>query len=359
MPWTMRAQVADAFRAGDVLLAGDAAHRFPPTGGLGLNTGVQDAHNLAWKLAAVLDGWAAEELLGHLRRERRPVAHAQRCAEPDQLRGAGPLRCSPRRRPSRTPSAWRHGWREPGRAEQIAAAIERQRPHFDSLALQLGFSYDPGDEPIADVDALRAARRRRTAAAARVAGRRRRAALRSGAPRPRRVHRAARSTIARTRPDLPSGVPVTAVRLRRRRSGGAGVGGRGRPGRRGGGARAAGRAHPRASPPTPTSSPGSGTRSCVTWRRPGGGRDMDLGIAGRRALVCASSRGLGLACAEALAAEGVDVTINGRDPDRLAARRRGCAAPTPPSRSGRSRATSRRPRAAPRCWRRARSRTSW
>ena len=45
---------------------------------------------------------------------------------------------------------------------------------------------------------------------------------------------------------------------------------------------------------------------------------MDLGIAGRRALVCASSRGLGHACAEALAAEGVDVTINGRDPDRLA-----------------------------------------
>jgi 3-oxoacyl-[acyl-carrier protein] reductase len=45
---------------------------------------------------------------------------------------------------------------------------------------------------------------------------------------------------------------------------------------------------------------------------------MDLGIAGRRALVCASSRGLGRACAEALAAEGVDVTINGRDADRLA-----------------------------------------
>ena len=44
---------------------------------------------------------------------------------------------------------------------------------------------------------------------------------------------------------------------------------------------------------------------------------MDLGIAGRRALVCASSRGLGRACAEALAAEGVDLTINGRDADRL------------------------------------------
>jgi len=46
---------------------------------------------------------------------------------------------------------------------------------------------------------------------------------------------------------------------------------------------------------------------------------MDLGIAGRRALVCASSRGLGRACAEALAAEGVEVVLNGRDPDRLAA----------------------------------------
>ncbi len=52
--WRLSNQVASAYRSGRVLLAGDAAHAFPPTGGLGLNTGVQDAHNLAWKLAFVL-----------------------------------------------------------------------------------------------------------------------------------------------------------------------------------------------------------------------------------------------------------------------------------------------------------------
>jgi hypothetical protein len=59
-----------------VLLAGDAAHRFPPSGGFGMNTGVQDAHNLAWKLAVVLQGSAAQQLLGSYQAERRPVAEA-------------------------------------------------------------------------------------------------------------------------------------------------------------------------------------------------------------------------------------------------------------------------------------------
>ena len=51
-----RSQVAERYASGRVLLAGDAAHRFPPAGGFGMNTGIQDAHNLAWKLAAVLHG---------------------------------------------------------------------------------------------------------------------------------------------------------------------------------------------------------------------------------------------------------------------------------------------------------------
>ena len=54
--WNMSAQVATTYRAGHVLLAGDACHRFPPTGGLGMNTGIQDAHNLVWKLDAVISG---------------------------------------------------------------------------------------------------------------------------------------------------------------------------------------------------------------------------------------------------------------------------------------------------------------
>ncbi|GAB2999480.1 FAD-dependent monooxygenase [Mycobacterium bourgelatii] len=74
--WTMHAQVADSFRVGRVFLAGDAAHRFPPTGGLGLNTGVADVHNLAWKLAWVICGRACKTLLDTYEQERRPVGIA-------------------------------------------------------------------------------------------------------------------------------------------------------------------------------------------------------------------------------------------------------------------------------------------
>ena len=73
-PWTLGAHLAAQYRLGRVLLAGDAAHSFPPTGGLGLNTGVQDAHNLAWKLAAVAKKMAGPELLDTYEQERRPVA---------------------------------------------------------------------------------------------------------------------------------------------------------------------------------------------------------------------------------------------------------------------------------------------
>lgn len=72
--WTIESVLADRYRTGPVFLVGDAAHRFPPTGGLGLNTGIADAHNLAWKLAAVLQDAAAEALLDSYERERRPVA---------------------------------------------------------------------------------------------------------------------------------------------------------------------------------------------------------------------------------------------------------------------------------------------
>jgi 2-polyprenyl-6-methoxyphenol hydroxylase-like FAD-dependent oxidoreductase len=71
-PWVAAAEVAERYRVGRVFLAGDAAHLMPPTGGFGLNTGVQDSHNLAWKLAAVLQGWAAPDLLDTYDAERRP-----------------------------------------------------------------------------------------------------------------------------------------------------------------------------------------------------------------------------------------------------------------------------------------------
>nr|AHF72758.1 FAD-binding monooxygenase aromatic ring hydroxylase [Salinispora pacifica] len=71
--WSVESLVADQYRVGRVLLAGDAAHRQPPTVGLGLNTGIQDAHNLAWKLAAVLTGRAPDSLLDTYQAERHPI----------------------------------------------------------------------------------------------------------------------------------------------------------------------------------------------------------------------------------------------------------------------------------------------
>jgi 2-polyprenyl-6-methoxyphenol hydroxylase-like FAD-dependent oxidoreductase len=72
--WQPQAVVAGRFRDGRVFLAGDAAHLTTPMGGLGMNCGIGDAHNLAWKLAAVLRGWGGPRLLDSYEAERRPVA---------------------------------------------------------------------------------------------------------------------------------------------------------------------------------------------------------------------------------------------------------------------------------------------
>jgi 2-polyprenyl-6-methoxyphenol hydroxylase-like FAD-dependent oxidoreductase len=72
-PWTATAATAAAFRSGRIFLAGDAAHLMPPTGGFGGNTGVADAHNLAWKLALVERGLAGPALLDSYDVERRPL----------------------------------------------------------------------------------------------------------------------------------------------------------------------------------------------------------------------------------------------------------------------------------------------
>jgi len=73
-PWTARMLLADRYRSGRVFLAGDAAHLNPPWGGHGFNTGIGDAVNVGWKLAAVLDGWGGEDLLASYEAERRPIA---------------------------------------------------------------------------------------------------------------------------------------------------------------------------------------------------------------------------------------------------------------------------------------------
>jgi hypothetical protein len=70
----VRVLVADKYRNGRLFIAGDAAHMNPPWGGHGFNTGVGDAVNLGWKIAAVLNGWAREDLLDSYEGERRPIA---------------------------------------------------------------------------------------------------------------------------------------------------------------------------------------------------------------------------------------------------------------------------------------------
>ena len=82
--FTFAAQLADRFRHGAAFLIGDAAHRVTPRGGTGLNTAFRDGHDLGWKLAWVLRGWAGPELLDTYEAERRPVAehNVARSADP-------------------------------------------------------------------------------------------------------------------------------------------------------------------------------------------------------------------------------------------------------------------------------------
>jgi len=96
LPWRPRSSLADRFAVGRVFLVGDAAHTVSPIGAFGLNTGVADAHNLAWKLAAVHKGEAGAGLLDTYAQEREPVAAATlhqatlRYADPALHWGRGP-----------------------------------------------------------------------------------------------------------------------------------------------------------------------------------------------------------------------------------------------------------------------------
>jgi hypothetical protein len=144
--WSMTAQVAERYRSGRIFLLGDAAHRFPPTGGLGLNSGVQDAHNLAWKLGAVLKGEAGAGLLDSYESERRPVAQANadqslrnalRLFEVAAALGVSDFSDASCLRMEETLAS------EAG-CERVSAAIQAQAEHFDMAGLQLGFCYRDG-----------------------------------------------------------------------------------------------------------------------------------------------------------------------------------------------------------------------
>ena len=133
-PWQARSLLATTYRNGRLLLAGDAAHQNPPWGGHGFNTGVGDAVNLGWKLAAVVSGWAPEGLLDSYEAERRPVAAATIAIAAENARtlstelASEALMGGPEAFAAARPAA--------------AAAVEAaKRVEFHCLGLVLGYGY--------------------------------------------------------------------------------------------------------------------------------------------------------------------------------------------------------------------------
>ncbi len=150
-PWRMTAQIADRYGGDGVFLVGDAAHRFPPTGGIGMNTGMQDAHNLTWKLAMVERG-ADPSLLDTYEPERKPVAEAnssQSMANAVKMFEVAALldvdgdgRISSADLDAATGDAERQA--------EVQAAVDAQAAHFNMSGLDLGVCYPSGPLVIGD-----------------------------------------------------------------------------------------------------------------------------------------------------------------------------------------------------------------
>ena len=137
-PWTGHCVVADIYQDGRVFLAGDAAHLNWPAGGFGMNTGVGDAVDIGWKLAAVLEGWGGAQLLESYTAERKPIAMIN-------VNEAAEMRAS---FDNQTPfSAKIEEDSEEGRhlRERARAAIMRTRAkefQHDSAGIELGYRYE-------------------------------------------------------------------------------------------------------------------------------------------------------------------------------------------------------------------------
>ncbi|MGW6425075.1 FAD-dependent monooxygenase [Nocardia sp. NPDC055053] len=147
--WQVNNVVATDYRRGRVFLAGDAAHRHPPAGGLGSNTSIQDAYNLAWKLANVISGQAGEGLLDSYSQERRPVGKQIVDRAIENLKNQGAAIAALGLRPDQAPmEAW-SSLRElfsdaagaPERRKALAEAIALQNYRSNANGVELGQRY--------------------------------------------------------------------------------------------------------------------------------------------------------------------------------------------------------------------------
>ena len=147
--WQVNHLFATRYRVGRVFIAGDAAHRHPPAGGLGTNTSVQDSYNLAWKLAYVLSGKAGEGLLDSYHDERQPVGQFVVERAMKSLHNNASIPEALGFKPGRSPE---QGWAAldelfsaaPGAAErraELAAAVKLQNYRSNALGVELGQHY--------------------------------------------------------------------------------------------------------------------------------------------------------------------------------------------------------------------------
>jgi 2,4-dichlorophenol 6-monooxygenase len=147
--WSVDAVLASAFRVGRVFLLGDAAHRHPPTGGLGLTSAIHDAQNLCWKLALVLRGHASAALLDTYEAERRPVdeRNCQRSLENavNHFAIGAALGVSPDNTPEQNMAQLRRMWtgrpEDAGHRSAVLRAMRAQSMEFSELNVELGYCY--------------------------------------------------------------------------------------------------------------------------------------------------------------------------------------------------------------------------
>ncbi|KAI7778068.1 hypothetical protein LA080_002643 [Diaporthe eres] len=150
-PWVLSRKVAEIYRVGNVFLAGDAAHSFPPTGGLGLNSGLADVHNLAYKIAASQQGWAGGRLLDSYQADRRHVAlvnSAQSVKNGTRifsfLKALGLAGINDVEVARANLSRSIHDLEK---QQMIAEEVEAQREHFDNLEIHIGYVYGANEVP--------------------------------------------------------------------------------------------------------------------------------------------------------------------------------------------------------------------